>query len=95
MELFTWEYLASAAGAASAVTLLTQFAKKFKYFEKVDTQLLSYFVSLFVMYSAAFFTGTVTAPSAAIIPFNAIIIMLAANGTYETIVKRTAKKDEQ
>lgn len=87
MEMFTWEYLASAAGATAAVTIITQFAKGFPFIQKINSQLVSYIISLIVMFAASFFTGSLTASSAALIPLNAIVIMLAANGTYNTLAK--------
>ena len=87
MEMFTWEYLASAAGATAAVTIITQFVKGFPFVQKLNSQLVSYIVSLIVMFAASFFTGSLTASSAALVPLNAIVIMLAANGTYNTLAK--------
>lgn len=95
MEMFTWEYLASAAGATAAVTIITQFIKGVPIFQKFPTQLVSYIVSLCVMFSASFFTGNLTASSAALVPLNAIVIMLAANGTYNTISKNSTTTSEQ
>lgn len=92
MEMFTWEYLSTSGGAAMAVTVITQFVKNFPFVNKINSQLVSYIVSLFVMVSAAFFTGTLTSPNAALMPLNAIVIMLAANGTYNTINKTKTGK---
>lgn len=95
MEMFTWEYLASAAGATAAVTIITQFIKGIPFVQKIPTQLVSYIVSLIVMFAASFFTGALTASSAALVPLNAIVIMLAANGTYDTISSKSTKTIEQ
>ena len=90
MEMFTWEYLASAAGAAAAVAILTQFAKYVPFLNKAPTQLVSYVISVVVMLAASFFTGALTADSAALIPLNAVVVMLAANGAYDTLSKKKA-----
>lgn len=90
MEMFTWEYLATGAGAAAAVTIITQFIKGLPYVEKLPTQLVSYVVSLVVMFAACFFTGALTVTSASLIPLNAVVVMLAANGTYDTIAKKVS-----
>lgn len=89
MEMFTWEYLATAAGASTAVTVVTQFLKGFPIIKKIPAQFLSYIVSLSVMLLAGFFTETLTPSSAAIMPLNAIVIMLAANGAYNIITKKS------
>lgn len=93
MEMFTWEYLASAAGATAAVTVLTQFIKGVPFVEKVPTQLVSYLISLVVMFAASFFTGALTGSTAALIPLNAVVVMLAANGAYDTVSKKKAVTD--
>ena len=93
MEMFTWEYLASAAGATAAVTVLTQFIKGVPFIEKVPTQLVSYVISLLVMFAASFFTGALTGATAALIPLNAVVVMLASNGAYETVSKKKAVTD--
>lgn len=89
MEMFTWEYLASAAGATAFVTIVTQLVKNAPLVQKIPTQLVSYIISLFVMFAASFFTGALTGSTAALIPLNAVVVMLAANGAYNTVSKKT------
>lgn len=88
MEMFTWDYLASAAGATAFVTIVTQLIKNAPVIKNVPTQLVSYIISLLVMFAASFFTGSLTAPAAALIPLNAVVVMLAANGAYNTVSKK-------
>lgn len=95
MEMFTWEYLASSAGATAAVTIITQFVKGIPYIEKLPTQLVSYVVSLAVMFAASFFTGALTGSTAALIPLNAVVVMLAANGAYNTVSKKGTTNEIQ
>lgn len=95
MEMFTWEYLSSAAGATAAVTIITQFVKDFPIIKKLPSQFTSYIVTIAVMFLASFFTGTLTPSYAALVPINSIIIMLAANGTYNTISKKSTTTSEQ
>lgn len=95
MEMFTWEYLSSAAGATAAVTIITQFVKEFPFVKKLSSQLVSYVVSVFVMLASSFFTGALTPSFAALVPINAIVIMLAANGTYNTISKKNTVTPKQ
>lgn len=95
MEMFTWDYLASAAGATAFVTIVTQLVKNAPLIKKIPTQLVSYIVSLFVMFAASFFTGSLTGPSAALIPLNAVVVMLAANGAYNTVSKKVVANGNQ
>lgn len=88
MEMFTWEYLASAAGAVSAVAILTQFTKYVPFVNNAPTQIVSYVISVVVMLAASFFTGILTVDSATLIPLNAVVVMLAANGAYDTLAKK-------
>lgn len=95
MEMFTWDYLATAAGATSAVTVITQFIKDLPYVKDVPTQAVSYLVSLVVMFAASFFTGILTIDYAALIPLNAVVIMLASNGAYHAVTKKAVKPNEK
>lgn len=94
MEMFTWDYLATAAGAATAVTLITQFIKNLPWVKDAPTQAVSYLVSLFVMLASSFFTGTLTLEYAALIPLNAVVVMFAANGAYNTVAKKEIKNGQ-
>lgn len=91
MELFTWDYLSTAAGATAATALFTQFIKNLSFLEKLNNQLISYVVAVVVMFSSSFFTNTLTVSNAVLVFFNAVIVMLAANGAYNTLSKKTNK----
>lgn len=94
MELFTWEYLATGAGATAATTIITQFIKGLPVIQKLPTQLVSYIVALAIMLSAAISTGAVTSPSSVVlILFNAVVVMLASNGAYDTVAKTKTNKN--
>lgn len=95
MEMFTWDYLASAAGATAFVTIVTQLIKDAPLIKKIPTQFVSYIVSLFVMFAASFFVGSLTASTAALIPLNAVVVMLAANGAYNTVSKKVVANGNQ
>ena len=82
MEFFNWATLATYAGALSAVMLIVQFTKDLQFIQKIPTQIWSYILSLVVLYPAYFFTGQLSLDNAVIIPFNAVILSLAANGGY-------------
>lgn len=84
-EFFTWQTLATFAGASAAVAIITQFLKNV--FKKLPTQWLSYIISVIILYAATYFSSGLTASSAAIIPLNAILVSLAANGTYSAVTR--------
>ena len=90
-ELFSWEMLATFAGASIATAIITQFVKGI--FTKIPTQIVSYIIALVVMVLAAVALGTANIWSDyAIIPLNAIIVSLAANGEYSAVKRLTGKE---
>ena len=97
-DFFSWSTLATFTGCAAATALITQFVKTLPLLKNIATQWVSYFIAIILLLGATFFTGALTWASAAIIPLNAVIIALTANGAYSA-VKRVAstkslKKDE-
>lgn len=84
-EFFTWEILATFAGAVTGTAVVTQFIKD--WLKKVPTQMVSYVVALVII-------GIATAVQSdagaewyvwALIPFNAVIVSLGANGAYSAV----------
>ena len=90
-QFFSWEMLATLAGAAAATGLLTQFLKGL--FSKLPTQWLSYIIALVILLVATAATGGIGADWTvwAIVPLNAVIVSLSANGAFSA-VQRAAKK---
>lgn len=86
-QFFTWSLLATFAGCATATAVITQFVKETKPLKNVATQWVSYGIALVLLFAATYFTGGLTVPVAALIPFNAILIALAANGAYSAITR--------
>lgn len=84
-EFFTWELLATYAGATLATGLITQMLKGFDFIAKLHTQLVSYVVALVLLLAATFFLGMLTVESAALCLINAVIVALASNGGYDAI----------
>ena len=83
-DFLTWETLGTFAGAVVAVALLTQFLKDT--FKKLPTQWLSYMISVVLLALATAATqGVATWDTWALIPFNAAVVSLAANGGYAAI----------
>jgi hypothetical protein len=85
-EFFTWAMLATFAGASLATTIITQFIKGA--LSKVPTQIVSYVVALVVLLLATAATGAAADWTGwAIVPLNAILVSVAANGTFSAIVR--------
>jgi hypothetical protein len=91
-EFFTWTALATFTGCAAATALITQFVKTLPFLEKIATQWVSYVISVILLLGATFFTGALTWSSAALIPFDAIMVALSANGAYSAVVRATQNK---
>ncbi|WP_101698489.1 hypothetical protein [Clostridium minihomine] len=89
-QFFTWEVLATLAGASAAVSILTQAFKDA--FDRLPTQWLSYILAVVVLGLATLFTGGADAGAWALIPFNAVIVSTSANGAYAAVLR--AKKTE-
>ena len=89
-QYFTWEMLATLVGAAAATGILTQFLKGL--FSKLPTQWLSYIIALVILLAATAATGGIGADWTvwAIVPLNAVIVSLSANGGWSA-VKRVAE----
>jgi len=92
-QFFTWETLATLAGASVAVGIFTQFLKDAI---KIPTQWLSYILAIVILAFATGFTTAWGAPAAvwAIIPLNAVIVSTSANGAYAAILRAKNGKAE-
>lgn len=91
-DFFSWQTLATFAGASAATAIVTQFFKDV--FQKLPTQWLSYIFAVAILYAATYFTGKLTLASAAIVPLNAVLVALASNGAYSAVVRiGTGKTD--
>ena len=91
-EPFTWEYLATIAGASTFTLLVVQFIKgPLDKLVKIPTRIVAYAISAAVMLVALAFTDGFTWGGVCLALANAFISALAASGTYDTI---TAKRNE-
>jgi len=88
-EYFTWQLLSTFAGCALATGIITEFVKNVSFLKKIATQWVSYGIAVILLLAATFFTGALTSSTAAMIPFNAVLIALSANGAYSAL-KRAA-----
>lgn len=103
-EFFTWSTLGSMTGATSAVTLITQFIKWLsgRKLSGWTNRMISFIAALTVLYSAAYFTGTLSTQTAALTALNSIVVTLASNGLFDNLKsakslpnKNKAVEDEQ
>ncbi len=86
---FTWETLATFSGCVAGTSLITQFVKNLPFLKGIATQWISYVIAVILLLGATYFTGALAWASGALIPFNAVVIALSANGAYSAI-KRAA-----
>ena len=89
-SLFSWQSLATFAGASAATAILTQFFKGA--FQRLPTQWLSYIFAVVILYAATYFTGGLTPSVAIITPLNAMLVALASNGAFSAVVRVAASK---
>lgn len=81
----SWSILATYAGALAFVLAVTQFTKGLALIDRMPTQIWSWIVAMIGMYLGYYFTGQLSADTAALIPINAILVALAANGGFEAL----------
>ena len=92
-EPFTWEQLATIAGATLATLLIVQLLKlPLDKVWKIPTRVLVYFISLIILLLATYFTEGLTVESALLTALNAVIVMLAAWGAYEVTFRNADEK---
>ncbi len=87
MELFDWNALSGSAGAALAVSALTQLTKDLPGVRRLPTQLWSYLWALTTLLLAMIFENGFSIEGAALAAFNAALVSLAANGGYAAIAR--------
>lgn len=88
-EPFTWEYLATIAGATVATVLIVQMLKlPLDRVWKLPTRIVVYFISLIILLLATLFTSGLTVQSGILTAFNAVIVALASMGAYEITFKK-------
>ncbi len=88
-DFFAWETIATFTGCVAATAVITQFVKTLSFLNNIATQWVSYVIAVILLLGATFFTGALTWASGALIPLNAVMIALSANGAYSA-VKRAA-----
>ena len=86
---FTWEQLATIAGATLATLLIVQLLKlPLDKVWKIPTRIIAYVIALVVMLLATHFTMGLTWSNVGLAAINAVIVALAAMGAYEITFKK-------
>ena len=88
-EFVTWTSLGTYAGAVMMVTIITQFLKQTP-LKNINTQLLAYIISVAILIGAEAFNGSALTVQGVLL--NAVIVALAANGTYDAATTGMVKK---
>ena len=90
-EFVTWTSLGTYAGAVM-ITIITQFLKQTP-LKNINTQLLAYIISVAILIGAEAFNGSaLTVQGVVLCLLNAVIVALAANGTYDAATTGMVKK---
>lgn len=91
-EPFTWQYLATIAGAAAFTLLVVQFFKvPLDKVWKIPTRVLAYMISLITMLVATGFTTGLDAQTILLAAANAFISALISYGAYELTFAKMKK----
>lgn len=91
-EPFSWDYLATILGATAATVLFVQLFKfPLDKIWKIPTRVVVYVIALIISLLATHFTVGLTAENGILSAFNALVVALAAMGTYEAAVKKLEK----
>lgn len=99
VDPFSWEQLATIAGATTATLLIVQLLKlPLDKVWKIPTRIVAYVIALIIMIVATAFTVGLTWSNAGLAAINAVIVALAAMGAYEVTFRkaddgRFAKKE--
>ena len=94
MSFFDWSDLGTFAGALAAVVLLTELTKSLPGIRRIPTQLFSWLLACGILILAAWFTGTLSAQSAALTVLNGAMVSLAANGGYAALKRVMTGSDD-
>lgn len=93
-EPFSWEYLATIAGATLATMLIVQLLKlPMDKVWKIPTRIIVYVIALIISLLATHFTIGLTLQNGLLTAVNAVIIALAAMGGYEITFKKLEHKE--
>lgn len=86
---FTWQYIATIAGATAATLLIVQLLKlPLDKIWRIPTRIWVYIIALALMLAATTFTSGLDLQTALLTAVNAVIVALAAMGAYEMTFNR-------
>lgn len=92
-EPFSWEYLATIAGATLATMLIVQLLKlPLDKVWKIPTRIIVYVIALIISLLATQFTVGLTLQNGLLTAVNALIVALSAMGGYELTIAKLEKK---
>ena len=90
---FSWEQLATIAGATLATLLIVELLKlPFDKVWTIPTRIIVYVIALIVLILATYFTQGLTPNTALLTAINAIIVALSAMGAYELTFHKLEEK---
>ena len=93
---FSWEQLATIAGAAMATMLIVQMLKlPLDKVWKIPTRIIVFLIAAVVMLLATHFTQGLTASTALLTILNAVVAALTAMGGYELTFAKIEKMDKK
>lgn len=92
----TWELLGTMSGATAAVILIIQFIKApLDKLWKIPTRYVVYIISLLILLSVEYvLSGTLTFDRIGLTMLNAVVVAMAAMGTYETTFRKFDNKQK-
>ena len=91
-EPFSWEQLATIAGATMATVLIVQLLKlPLDRVWKIPTRIVVYFIALVILLCATLFTTGLTVQNGILTAVNAVIVALASMGAYEVTFRKLEK----
>ena len=92
---FSWEYLATIAGATAATLLIVQLLKlPLDKMWKIPTRIWVYIIALILMLLATLFTTGLDVQTGLLTAVNAVLVALAAMGAYEITFSKLEEKNK-
>ena len=89
VDPFSWEQLATIAGATLATLLIVQLLKlPLDKVWKIPTRIVVYFIAMIVLLLATYFTAGLNWNNVALTLLNAVIVSLSAMGAYELTFRK-------
>ena len=96
VDPFDWTQLATIAGATVATLLIVQLLKlPIDKVWKIPTRIIVYVIALIIMIAATYFTDGMTWEKVGLSAVNAVIVALAAMGSYELTFRKYDEKKRE